>query len=283
MKCLNQLLFCHFVLLGAKGDSTMPFELNYIGYNFIENNKFIIDRPKGSGDFLFLFFSTPVHILLDGQMVTTKPYAIILFQTDHPQYYSNTTDGFINDWFHVSGNDFEPYIKQLGLPFNRPFYVDQSLFIREFIRTLELEHKMKELHYTENIHAQLTSFFIHLARLYHHQDSYAINPYLANLKEQFRDIRSQILTQYQKPWTIDQMADFAQLSRSRFSVLYKEFFKISPKEDLLTERFNMAKHLLLTTQLSVQEVSIKVGYDNMYHFNKQFKKLVGLPPGRFRR
>lgn len=261
----------------------MNYELNFIGYNFIENNTFIIDRPKGSGNFLFLFFSTPVNILINGEMVTTKPNAIVLFQPDHPQYYSNTTDGFTNDWFHLSGDDFESFIKKLDLPLNHIFYVEHNLFIREFIRNLELEHRMKELSYAENIHAQLISFFIRLARAYHRQDSYIINPYLADLKEQFRSIRSQVLTHYQNPWNLEEMAELANLSRSRFCVLYKEFFQISPKEDLLTERFNMAKHLLLTTQLSVQEVSIKVGYANMFHFNKQFKKIFGLPPGRYRK
>lgn len=260
----------------------MPYGLNYIGYNSNENNNFVINRPNGSGDFLFLFFTTPVSLLLNGQMVTTKPDAIVLFQPDYPQHYSNTTDGFINDWFHVSGDDFEAFIRNLGLPLNCPFYVDQSLFIREFIRSLELEHKMKDFSYTENIHAQLTSFLIHLTRTYHRQGNYTINPYLAELKEQFRYIRSQILTHYQDPWNLEEMAQLAKLSRSRFCVLYKEFFQVSPKEDLLTERFNMAKYLLLTTHLSVQEVSAKVGYTNMYHFNKQFKKLFGLPPGRYR-
>ncbi len=260
----------------------MPYELNHIGFNYIESTKFIIDRTHGSGDYLFLFFVTPVNILMSGQSVTTKPNAIVIFQPDCPQYYSNTTNGFTNDWFHLSGDTLESSMEQLGLPLNQLFYVENNAFIREFIRNLEREYKMKELAYTENIHAQVTSFFIQLARAYHMQDSYTINPYLAGLKEQFKDLRSHILTTYQHPWTLEEMSERANLSRTRFCVLYQSFFKISPKEDLLTERFNMAKHLLLTTQLSVQEVSLKVGYGNMYHFNKQFKKIVGVPPGRYR-
>ncbi|MBC7960522.1 MAG: helix-turn-helix transcriptional regulator [Vallitaleaceae bacterium] len=260
----------------------MLYELKHIGYNYIEDNTFIIDRPYGSGNYLFLFFVTPVNILINGQIVKTRPGAIVLFEPNCPQYYSNTTDGFTNDWFHLVSDDLAFFITTLNLPMNQLFYVDHDQFIRAFMRNLELEYKMKELAYAQNIHAQLTSFFIQLARGYQLQDSYTINPYLTDLKEQFKAIRSQILTTYQKPWNLEEMAELAGLSRSRFCVLYKSFFEISPKEDLLGERFNMAKHLLLTTQLSVQEVSAKVGYTNMYHFNKQFKKIVGLPPGLFR-
>lgn len=260
----------------------MHYQLNYIGYDYKENDKFIIDRPNGSGDFLFLFFTTPVNILINGNMITTNPNALILFQPDCPQYYSNTADGFLNDWFHISSSTFESFIQKLGLPLNQIFYINHSHFIREFIRSLEEEYKLKELLFDENIHAQLTSFFIQLARAYFCQDSYIMNPYLADLKEQFRSIRSKILTQYQYPWNTDEMAAMAQLSRSRFCVLYKKFFQVSPKEDLLIERFNMAKHLLLTTHLSIEEVSLKVGFFNLYHFSKQFKKKFGISPGRFR-
>ncbi len=261
----------------------MLFELNCIGYNYIEDTHNTINRPNGSGNYLFLFFSTPVHMLFEDQTLTTYPSAIVLYEPDFPQHYGNTESGFTNDWFHIEAGPFDDFIKTLGIPFNQPFYLDQDPYIREFIRNLENEYKMKERFWQENVHALLTGFFIRLARQYHHIGHLSIDPYMAQLKEQLRGIRSMVLTGYQHPWSVDEMADLAKLSRSRFCVLYKLFFQISPKEDLLTERFSMAKHLLLTTQLSVQEVASKVGYENMYHFNKQFKKIVGTPPGRFRR
>lgn len=260
----------------------MNYKLNCIGYNYLESKKFVINRPNGSGDYLFLFFPTPVNILLQGQIVLTKPNAIIIFSPECPQYYCNQTDGFVNDWFHIISENLINTALLLGLPFNQVFYVDQDQFIRDFIHNLELEYKMKELAYEEIIDARLTSFFIMLARAFHLQDNYRINPYLANIKEQFRSLRSQVLTNYQLPWTLEEMAKIAKMSRSRFCVLYKEFFGISPKEDLLMERFNMAKHLLLTTQLSIQEIANKVGYPNYYHFNKQFKKTFAQSPGRYR-
>lgn len=260
----------------------MNYKLNYIGYNYSESKRLIINRPNGSGDYLFLFFTTPVNILLQGQMILTKPNAIIIFSPEFPQYYCNTTDGFVNDWFHIISDSLVNTAPLLGLPFNQVFYIEQDQFIRESVHNLELEYKMKELAYEEIIDAQLTAFFITLARAYHLQHNYRINPYLANIKEEFRSLRSQVLTNYQQPWTLEEMAKIAKMSRSRFCVLYREFFGISPKEDLLMERFHMAKHLLLTTQLNIQEISVKIGYTNYYHFNKQFKKTFSLPPGRFR-
>lgn len=260
----------------------MDYKLNYIGYNYSETNKFIINRPGGSGDYLFLFFTTPVNLLLEGEMVLTKPNAILIYSPEYTQYYCNQTNGFVNDWFHMLSETFANTALTLGLPLNQIFYVEHDQFIRECIHNLELEYKMKELAYEELIDSQLTTFFIRLARAFQLQDHYRINPHSANMKEQFRSYRSQILTNYQMPWALEEMAKMAKMSRSRFCVLYKQFFDISPKEDLLMERFNMAKHLLLTTDLSIQEISEKVGYPNYYHFNKQFKKTFAQAPGHYR-
>jgi len=34
---------------------------------------------------------------------------------------------------------------------------------------------------------------------------------------------------------------------------------------------------------SIQEVAAKVGYDDVYHFSKLFKKRFGMPPSKIRR
>ena len=149
------------------------YALDFIGYNYFETQKFIIDRPNGLGNYLFLFFISPVHILIDGQMITTKPFATVIFRPDTPQYYAHETSGFTNDWFHFTANKLEEVMASLGLPLDQVFYLEQTPYIRNFIRDLEFEYKMQELAYLENIDAQLTSFFIHLARTYHHLDEEA--------------------------------------------------------------------------------------------------------------
>lgn len=258
------------------------FTLHYSGYNYIEDNKFIINRPEGASDYLFLFFSTPINILIDNEIIRTQPNAMVLFEPKCPQYYFDPDNGFVNDWFHFDCNDSKKNPILTTLPHNRIFYIDSCDFVRDVIRELEREDKLKELFYEENIHARITELFIHISRASLHQHNTLSNVYMNSMKIEFRELRSRILTHYQHPWSTDEMAAEVKLSRSRFCVLYKTFFNISPKDDLLTERFKMAQHLLLTTQLSVEEVSSKVGYSNLYHFSKQFKRVTGSSPSRFR-
>lgn len=47
-------------------------------------------------------------------------------------------------------------------------------------------------------------------------------------------------------------------------------------------RFNHAKNLLATTQLSILDISLSVGYNSSSHFIHKFKQLSGITPLQFR-
>ena len=48
-------------------------------------------------------------------------------------------------------------------------------------------------------------------------------------------------------------------------------------------RMQKAKELLKTTTFKVYEISEMVGYHNVEHFNRMFKKLNGITPARYRK
>lgn len=260
----------------------MYFTLNNIGYNYKQDSHFIISRPLGTSDYLFLFFPSDITIKLNDKWTSITPYSCIIYTPSTPQYYCNTQSGFINDWFHFSGTNVKNYLEELGLPLNTPFPVPRYDFIRALISNLGSEFICKDLFWEDHISSMLTSFFIQLAREYNQHTATHINPYQSQLLEKFKAIRMEILTHPEQPWDITTMCNLVGLSRSRFSVLYKSFFHCTPKEDLIHVRIKKAQYLLSTNNLSVSEVAYAVGYENIYHFNRQFKKIVGLSPGKWR-
>jgi len=54
-------------------------------------------------------------------------------------------------------------------------------------------------------------------------------------------------------------------------------------EHRLLSRIARARTMLVETDLPIKVVSDNLGYDNVHYFNRQFKRFVGVPPGRFRR
>jgi AraC-like DNA-binding protein len=51
---------------------------------------------------------------------------------------------------------------------------------------------------------------------------------------------------------------------------------------LLQARMAEARKLLLTTDLPIKAVAARLGFRDVYYFSRQFKKIAGVPPGRFR-
>lgn len=85
-----------------------------------------------------------------------------------------------------------------------------------------------------------------------------------------------------RPIGLRDLAHSIALSNSRTSHLVKELFGSSFHILLTGERMTRAKTLLISTDYSVKEIAQRVGMPNEYYFNRTFRKIVGLPPGRFR-
>lgn len=66
------------------------------------------------------------------------------------------------------------------------------------------------------------------------------------------------------------------------SKLFKKQFGISFKNYIIQKRIDTSKQLLLHTDLSINAVSINVGYENYSYFTRLFKKLEGITPTEYR-
>ena len=78
--------------------------------------------------------------------------------------------------------------------------------------------------------------------------------------------------------TIEDLASVAYLSPFHFTRVFRHLIGIPPGEFLLALRFQTARHLLLTTSLSVTDICFEVGYTSLGSFTSRFTHLVGLSP-----
>jgi AraC family transcriptional regulator len=83
-------------------------------------------------------------------------------------------------------------------------------------------------------------------------------------------------------FTIDDMARIAMFSKFHFSRVFQDTTGTSPGRFLAAVRLAEAKRLLLTTTLSVADISVQVGYSSVGTFSTRFKYSVGVPPSVFR-
>ncbi len=88
---------------------------------------------------------------------------------------------------------------------------------------------------------------------------------------------------YLTPVKLDELADMAHLSVTHFSFIFHKITKISPVRYLIQRRLICAAALLKETELSVANVAVKSGFNDMAHFNSSFKDYYGTTPGRYRK
>lgn len=87
----------------------------------------------------------------------------------------------------------------------------------------------------------------------------------------------------ERSWTVHELAKAAGLSRSAFFSRFTNTVGLRPMEYLLAWRMAVAKDLLRSKTISLDEVARRVGYGSASTFSTAFSRHVGQPPGRFAR
>jgi AraC family transcriptional regulator len=85
-----------------------------------------------------------------------------------------------------------------------------------------------------------------------------------------------------QPLTLDRLASEARLSAFHFARTFKRTTGMAPHRFVLARKIERAKHQLMTTNLSVGEIAISLGFENLHHFRRQFRTQFGILPGTLR-
>jgi len=82
---------------------------------------------------------------------------------------------------------------------------------------------------------------------------------------------------------VGQIASSLNLSESRFRHLFKQELGISPTQYLKIVRLGQARELLTSSFLTIKEVAVRVGFNDISHFVRDYKNLFGQTPSEARR
>jgi YesN/AraC family two-component response regulator len=83
--------------------------------------------------------------------------------------------------------------------------------------------------------------------------------------------------------SLDQVAREAGMSKFHFCRVFKSITGLTFREFLARRRIARAVELLRDPDRSLTDVYLEVGFKDMSHFSRVFRKLVGQSPSRFRR
>mgnify|MGYP002518318148 FL=1 len=242
-----------------------------------EGSPFHLERYVGN-EFIFIHLTTHAAATGKGVLRDFPAGTCILYPPNAHQILHAYPDGLIHDWMHIS-SDAAEVLSSFGIQPDTACFLSEDRFVTQLMREMELEMLNHRNDSEVLCDLLLRELFLKIARSLRSDSTEAVAP---SVRHAFTELRARIHLHYEKDWTVEEMAALVHLCPSRFFNVYKNIFGISPKNDLLCNRLEHAKQFLCDDTRTVSEIAASVGYANVYHFIRAFKKYTGYTPGQYR-
>jgi AraC-like DNA-binding protein len=240
---------------------------------------------KGSGT---LFIGDGIHRFQPGDLFVVGSNLPHLLKSDE-LYYSDDSPGtyalslFFDE--HSFGNGFFdlPELRQV-----KDFLASTSRGIRFLSPGLEeLEDKIRAIHRKTDFRRLLELFDIleklsqwpTIAYLSHSSFTEAQKESDGN---RLNEVFQYTLRHYSQNISLEEIADVANMSIPAFCRYFKLHTRKSYIRFLNEVRINIACQLLKESRQNISQICFEVGFQNLSNFNRQFKKVMGRTPSRYR-
>lgn len=129
--------------------------------------------------------------------------------------------------------------------------------------------------------AGLARVFLIILRRYIIQQSLSLDRTRSN-SECVR-IKQYMAEHFRENITLDTLAEMSHMSKHYLIHTFNKEIGCSPISYLLAHRIAESKHLLETSDYSVNQISTITGFSSPSYFNQRFKKFVGITPLEYRK
>lgn len=181
-------------------------------------------------------------------------------------------------WIHFTGNHAAVYSEGMLTPhdirpsLNSRISERQHVF-EEIFSTLERSTDSESLRYASS----LLHYYLATMRYLnsYRQDCQGGNDIIAASQHY-------MLENLERRLSLEQIASYTGYSPSRFSTLFRQQTGESPLAWFNRQKISHACQLLKTTNMRVNQICHKIGFDDSYYFSRLFKQMTGLSPKQFR-
>ena len=262
----------------------MLFKVYQCGVDSYHGKEFFHELPHGFECWNLVYTNTPQRMNCGNKLFDVPAGTCILYPGGYPRYLycANGAEFFVNTWVHFSvdnDNTFREMLIRYGIPIAEFFRVPENCAFMDTMKDMVYEYSTLHANSDEMISALLNIVFIQFGRdmiPFDKQDK-TIDP---QRRKSFETLRKELYSAPEKNWTSAEMAAKVYLSVNHLILLYKLFFNVTPKQDLLDARIVKAKTLLGFSCI-ISEVARNCGFENEYYFSRVLKKKTGMTPSEY--
>ena len=242
-----------------------------LGYNYeVLKNAVIHYVTKGYGTFKF---NGKVYNLKQGDI-------FILLKGMQVEYVASIDDPWEYYWIGFSGSNANEYLNRTSITNSCVANCEENSKIPKIILNMcEISKtynpsRSDDILLLKELYSLLYALIEEFPKPFEYKDK--------ELHTYIQDALNFINSNYMHSITVQEIADYVNLSRS---YLYKMFIKnlgISPQRYLINLRMYKATLLLKSTKLPIGEVASNVGYSDSLLFSKTFSKHFSMSPLNYR-
>lgn len=152
--------------------------------------------------------------------------------------------------------------------------------IKEYVLNMLCEYLEKKKYYEDVLDGSILMLFSKLLQRY--ENNIVLSDAISSSSSDFPTMLAYISDNYDSI-TLSKLASHFNFSEGYCSRLIKKNTGKSFTQLLQNIRFKMATFFLLNTNKTIAEISEDIGYTNVEHFNRLFKKNFNITPGKYRK
>jgi AraC-like DNA-binding protein len=259
----------------------LPFLLYDCG-SLVTNPGYYEERKFGNSYFLVVGESGYGSVKYGNKEINIGPKEAVLLCSDNCTYSTKSNISWNFSWLHYDGMAAQEYLLFVTGNMGGKIILDDELYeiIEKNLKDIGTELKNGSKYIDLIVSSLINNIMTNLAvsRQYVENETSA-----KNLRyEDIEKVLEYIDNNYDKPLTIDTLTKIACMSRYHFFRVFKNCTQKSPYEYVQNKKLIEAKKLLFEDDITIQAISQKVSYSNLNNFIKDFKKMTGFTPNKYR-
>jgi AraC family transcriptional regulator, arabinose operon regulatory protein len=244
--------------------------------NHVTGNWSWFSRRRQHYNFWMALSGSGKLIINDEVFQVSPGMAILIHPDDAVQGFKSEDEELSNIGMHFLLSTDSAFTKEIEVFCSHPFQISHVALIHELARYM---CQLMEFSNDSNP-SDLNDLCRQILRIMiYDKKSYSKNP----VDRVILDIGFQMRYHPERHISIPELSQQTGLSHSQFSRRFREIFGNSPMQFLISQKLTRAAEMLVESRLRVNEISDKLGYQDVAFFSRQFKKRFGKAPLLFRK
>lgn len=258
--------------------------IHSMGYFPKAENHYIV-RESGTGEYILIYCTKGEgwFILDDKKYIVPENHFFVLPADVPHQYGSSENNPWYIYWVHFKGRKsktiFEHLRGVISIEMGNDSRIsDRIAFFDELLNIMESGTEESIVNYVNLSFNHLISSFLYIStyRKAKHTKEKAENTYFISLATHF------MYENIENKLTLRDLASHFGYSDSYFYRLFFKETKYAPVTYFLYLKIERACQLLKSTNLKINQIALKLAFDDPYYFSRIFKKIVGMSPKAYR-